>query len=132
METETWRKAASILPGPEAEGRSLEVPWDHPSQGVPPQQHPLGMLFYVTRALFHPYGVSLISGGKMPEGRDPSFLGRDLLELFRIGNAEAVVLGEDQRILVPPAHDADGRLLRRADQIGDLLPAQAERDDESA
>jgi hypothetical protein len=46
-----------------------------------------------------------------------------------IQDEESVLLGADDVLLSPPAHDPDRGLDRRADHVGDLLPGQRQRDE---
>jgi hypothetical protein len=45
---------------------------------------------------------------------------------------ETVLLGPEDVILVPPAHDADAGFDRRAREVGQLLPCERQRNEGAA
>ena len=59
----------------------------------------------------------------LPSGRGERFEG------LGVQQEESFLLGEDDALLAPAAHDADGGLDRRARQVGELLPREHHRDE---
>src|SRR5450759_1776896 len=63
-------------------------------------------------------------------GRGSSLLFADLPQRARVADEKPRLLGIDEPVLLPAAHDSDRRLDRRPEQVRDLLPRERERNED--
>ena len=56
----------------------------------------------------------------------------ELLQEVEIDEEEAVRLGPEDALLVPAAHDPDGRIDGGADQVGEVLSGEGQGDEDAA